>query len=430
LVLSTSGHIFMLKDDSCMDKRTSENLTYLEISGALLLALILNINGLRLFMGNNVNLFSYALFFLFGLAIAGSHLLQKRGKPILNRRVAVALAITLVWCGVSILVNNGAGFQNFIKFCICIVLAYLAAQLSDEQRLLAVKTSIAISAIYALYTIIDYQLIYNNYVVPNVYNYLDITLPVGLGLSFSMALLLVMKNSKRAVFLYVMTSVLQLFSLLKYSARGNLMFPLLSAIILLIYTGLTNKKRFLRNMLLIVAAGAVMFIFITQFANDYLINKLVRLFTSTESEARVGIYEYYWDYMTGTGSIITGIGFSQSGNILKAGGFLTMNYPHNFALELVGELGVVGLILIVLVGLEIFRAEKGWFRIFQDDKPDGKQIMVFCFVNAGFLFYIMTFAKSYSIYDGYQFFIFIAMILHGGHVESDTVQRNKKQRIQ
>lgn len=408
-----------------MNEWTSGKLTYPEIAGAILLALILNINGLRLFMGNNVNLLSYALFFLFGLAVAASHLQQKRGKLKLNNLIAAALAITLVWCLASIFVHNGGGLQSFIKFCICIVLAYLAAQLRDEQRILAVKSSIAISTIYALYTIVDFYLIYNNFILPGVYNYLDITLPVGLGLSFSMTMLLVMKNSRRAVFLFAMASIMQLFSLLRYSARGNLLFPLLSAIILLIYTGLTSKKRFLRNVLLIVAAGAVMYAFITRFANDNLMYKLVNLFTSTESEGRLAIYEYYVDHLKNAGNFLIGIGFSQSGNVLNAGGF-AYNYPHNFIMELIGELGVAGMLLIVVIALELFRAEKTWFRVLKENAMDSNKILVFCFVNAGFLFYLMTFAKSYSIFDGYQFYIFIAMILTGNHIEPDTFSRNKK----
>ena len=70
--------------------------------------------------------------------------------------------------------------------------------------------------------------------------------------------------------------------------------------------------------------------------------------------------------------------------------------------------------LLAVVGYKIIKGEYNQIKYFRELDIDDrkKQEGWFFAANAGLLFYLMTYFKSYSIYDGYQLFIFIAFMIH------------------
>lgn len=376
---------------------------------AVLLALILNLNGLRVITGLNTIL-SYSIFFFFGVSVVASHIIDKRKWPVINIPLTAAVTLTLVFAAVYTFKSGGEELGKLFKFVVSILVALLSAQLDERQKAHAMYFTVGISAFYSLYAIVRQPVIFADYVIPKVFNYLDVTLPMGLGLTISLSILLLGRGNLRSIVLYLTAACVQIIGMLQYSARGNVLFPLLTVLFLLLTIAVVDRRKRLKSLSMIAVIVVAAIGFLQFFANPKLIKRLTDLLWSLESEPRIDIFRHYWSSISDPKTLMLGLGFGQSRNVLLAGGF-NHYYPHNFALELIGELGVAGIALLVTSLFVLFRSLGIHLRRISQEKMDGMNLDAFLFSIAGFLFFLMNYSKSYSIFGGYQLFIFVSLLV-------------------
>lgn len=403
----------------CDKVSASRCIMLLRVISALLLALILNVNGLRIITGINIPL-SYSLFALFGISVTAIHFLEKRRKPSINIPLAIALALAAVWAATSIILKGRSGWGNLFKFYASIIVAFCATQLDTRQRVYTLRFFLTVNVFYSIYTVFSHSYISTTYLIPKIYNYLDVTLPMGLGLAVCLSLLFLGTGSLRSVALYLVVAGMQILGLFQYYARGNVLFPLLTVVILLFLIALSDCSKRLRNLTSIGVIIAVSVGLFLLFSSPKMVRRMTNLFYSLSEELRLDLFRHYWQSIASQKTLLLGIGFGQSRDILLAGGF-DHYYPHNFLLELAGELGLAGVVLILTTVVEICRSVRLYLQQIRMVQSNCDLSISFLFSAAGFLFFLMTFSKSYSIFDGYQLFIFIAMLLVTGPKNSTQV---------
>ena len=378
-----------------------------------LMAIILNLNAIRIIMRSS-DFLTYFVFLSFSIIVAVNEFGIRRKKYIYYNDVVIPLLLSFIYIVFSSLGNENA-LSKLIKFVSCIIVANMASYLDNDKRALGLQLSAIISTVYSIYLIININAIYS-LGSSRVFNYLDITLPIGLGLSFLLSSLFIGKmwqTSFLNLAVIIFSIVVHLYSIIQLYARGNLVFPIIIAIALLLYNNKTSLKKIMMSGVVVIGLLLISYNIFLRFANERLIRRLMNLFTNISQEDRFPIYRFYIDYIIQDFRFVFGMGFRSSTEVLQKAGF-SVSYPHNFILELVGELGIVGLSLILCILGRIWRSAKKELKNF-------RSISVSSFVNekilyyatlAGFLFYMFSYFKSYSIYDGYQFFIFIGWIIH------------------
>lgn len=330
----------------------------------------------------------------------------------MDRGIAFAVALFLLGASISLFSDRETEVK-FIKFVFGILIAYLAAQLKDDARTAGIKTSVFISSLYAVYLLMNtsrvLQMISGRF---GTFNYLDVTLPLGLGLSFSLVLTFLIEKRMPVKILYLGLSILQTLAISQFRARGNILFPFMIVIFLLLLKDTKKLRQRLFNLLIAAVIIAVAVTLVMRYANVALVTRLLN--TNVSNESRIPLYKFYLSYILHNFRFISGIGFLNSVNVLHKAGFHE-SYPHNLLLELIGEMGFIGIILVTTVGVKLVKNELRRMRYQRslsgvNSEEYDRQMTQFFLLNAGFLFYFMSFMKSYSIYDGYQLFIFIAML--------------------
>ena len=380
-----------------------------------LFACILNLNALKIVTGINENGLVFGIFAAFA-AVVFLNKIQNDGLHFrFDNTLLLVLTIFVLTAIVSMVFTGADGIVALVKFMAGIVIAYLASQMRWANRMGGLKISVVTSTLYSVFLIVRYSWIYATYTSGSTgsANYLIVTLPVGLGLSLALVLMTVTKTKPLEKVIYIAAVVIQTVALMQYPARRNLIFPLVLTAILLIYKN-WNKPKFLILSLLLIALLAIgLFWITTTLGNNYLQYRMTRMFESQEQEQRIPLYGYYLGYIFDHMNYLLGQGFKNAGDVLAQGGFHE-HYPHNFLLEIIGEMGIVGIALLSVVGYKIIMGEYNQIKYFRsiDIADRKKQEGWFFAANAGLLFYLMTYFKSYSIYDGYQLFIFIAFMIH------------------
>lgn len=383
-----------------------------ELAASLLLTVILNMNAIRTILRVSNNVYTYLIFILYFTAIGAICCIEKK-RIKANFFISLAVLLYFIVALLYMLVYGYDEINQLLKFATCVCIASTLGVMSHRAVINTVEYAITFSTLYALYAILFRNSLYNQLISSGESNYLNITLPIGLGLTLALSRFLVNSNNPWNIAWNCISSLIQTIALLNYSARGNLMFPFVILITLMLYTGRLQLKNFPRNAILFGLVAMTMYYLLLNVANVYLMQRFSRLFLSIADETRVPLYSFYISYILEHANYIIGIGFGRSAEILHATGF-TENYPHNFILELVGEGGIVGILLLLSTTIELFRAEIKWK--IENEAGDKKLDLqennaLFLYANGGLLFFLLNYFKSYSIYDGYQLFIFIGIIL-------------------
>lgn len=374
----------------------------------MLMVALININAFRTFFysrSNQIISITFALIIVVGTIRI---LLKYHGAISINSRVTIILLLTILYC-LGTLALNSEITESLPKFILGLCTAYLASIINDEDLHKIFKLSTLFCTIYALYIIVNKSTIYANLLVTGKLNYLFVTLPIGLGLSFSLTYLILGKQVVWKKIYYLACSIIQFVSMLNYSARGNLIFPIILIFILMFITSNRDYKHFARNVFIMIILLLVAIYLFQTFANARLIERMNGFRFNYSSETRLPIYRKYLNYILSSFRVFIGHGFGSSSLILSHVGIDGL-YPHNFILQLFGELGLLGLALVIICTIETIGTDVQWYREIAHEKDN--RFLVFCLINAGLLFYLFTYLKSYSIYSGYQFFIFISLIIN------------------
>lgn len=222
-------------------------------------------------------------------------------------------------------------------------------------------------------------------------NYLNVTLTIGCALTICLAYFLytyIIKNSLFGMAVSLSLSVFYFLILMRFAARGVLLFP---PVIVLFLTTLFFKYHKLKTTIfIIILAIGLLFVFnyFMQNASDYVTGRFLRMFEDTEDESRV----YVWK--KSIGMIFDQYWFVLGGGINAFRENFDF-YPHNIFIQYFGELGFLGIFSLIYCVVYVVKEIKSLVLYISRHKES--ITFICCF--AGLLYYFLTFNKSFSIYD-------------------------------
>ena len=224
------------------------------------------------------------------------------------------------------------------------------------------------------------------------FNYLNYTLPLGCACTILLNRIIYQKIT---VFNILLTC-LCIFALTRFSARGPFIFLLLQIIITCIF----NRHK-VKGLAILTMAGLAVFCFLFIVPHDQSFSLASRLLNmlgnnSLEIGTRDQILSTYWNKLTDSWFFGYGIGSSRT--------FLAGSYPHNYLLQIWGELGIVSFIVIILCNIVLY------YRFFINAVRKNisfLQIEIFFALS----YYEFQFFKSFDLLSSYPLWIFFIFLL-------------------
>lgn len=269
-----------------------------------------------------------------------------------------------------------------VKYLITSIVAILCIALPSRKLKSIVNYILIINILYGIIILMNPQRVHS-YMSGDT-NYLNITLTLGLSLSISLisAIFYLFKFNLIKIVIYILLSFFYFLILIRFAARGVLIFPFIIALILIPLIG--GKSYFKSFSILAVLAiiALVALSFYLSHANEYTTGRFLSMFSDTGEESRISIwkrsitsiYDKYW-YILG-------------------GGVDALGYPHNMFIQYLGEYGIIGVSYIIYSMFFLWRLYKSVrYKILEKDS-----ILLYSIFSAT-LYYFLTFNKSFTIYD-------------------------------
>lgn len=385
---------------------------------AFFIALVLNVNVLRIFLGiGETNALLYmvyvlAMFFLFVLN-------RKRVRSLIpqkkTRHLLLFVLYLITFSGLSLVwVQYNGAFTTFLKFTITLTLAFLCLFMPSSKIMVLMYSFLLINVIYSIMFLVSPDSV--NSLMGDNMNYLNATLTLGFSFSITLVQMLVSFFQKRWLgsLLWVGLSALFFAALLGFVARGVLLFPPLIMVLLLPFIG---KNHMVKSLIAIGLIGVLVMLavqYFLEFADSYGVQRMMRFFEESEDEDRFEIWRLCSKIM------FDNLWFFFGGGICAFS--TTVAYPHNIFLHILGEFGMIPLGIFVYI---IIRVISNFIKL--NKRVDGDDKRGLYFVVVGVLYYLLTFSKSFSLYDALPLFIMMALI-YGYIVDSKELVYGKSKR--
>ena len=371
-------------------------------SDSLLLSLIININVLRFFLNvEDTSLLLYLLYIacIFILYINNKHRLKKRTKDSITiKSFCVYWIFCLSYYIVTCCIFTHE-YQVLFKFSVAIIMGILCLGYEIEKLKKLFLFILLINIVYSLTIFNSIERVYS-YMSGSI-NYLNMTLTLGLCLSLSLAslVLCLLNKIRRRFILYGIFTITFFLAILPFPARGVMLFPPLIAIILALLNGRKHKLTLVSifiGLVLLISIGAYFFI---QNASEYALIHMTNLFEDTEDESRVGLWKTAIDAIFDNYWIFWGAGLNGFKSNMDF-------YPHNIFFHFLADIGFVGCIGF---GIFVYYIIAKYFRLARRNYSICTEEYNWCFI--GFLYYLLTFSKSFSMYDSCPLLIMMSMCL-------------------
>ena len=374
---------------------TTKKLNSIDYIECVLLSIILCMNAIRTIFGiaesNSIILFIYFLYILC--------IINKFSIGIYRNTFTISAGILVVYAfftvfiyGINYDINS---FSVWLKFFIGMLIALKTLSLSKEQLHIILNMIIFICVVYAAFIITNYNTVVS--FTNHESNYLNTTLPLGLCLSMLLPKLFEKNKLAQKTFFFLIC-ILVFYAMIQFAARGNLLFPIIAALLAVLLKS-TGKKDLFIKLIVFTIIVYIGYVFMNSYASDYLLGRLDRLFYSTMEESRIGLWGRDLKLLFTNNNWFFGIGIHGYKNY-------TGTYPHNFLLEIFCELGIIGISTSLFILIKLLTDIIKSAIIKRREKLGSTD---FYLIFSGLVFFILTFSKSYSIYDGYQLFVLIAM---------------------
>ena len=375
---------------------------------AILLSLVICINCIRVILGlGETTIILYGLYFLclFSLAIReGNNLarLLKLDNTIKSLIILVGLmviyaAMSLVW------IPSNDIFSTFLKFVLSLLIGVLSVAMPLEKIKRTLNWVIFINVAYSIILLLMPSLA--DKAMGAGLNYLNATLPLGLALTLTLIKSLDAVSNKGGIIMsavWIVISGLYFLSLMGFVARGVMIFPPLIAVIMFLF--MEKKHRYVAWLLIPVVAGVLYLccVYYMSNASDYAMSRMTNLIESSEDEDRWELWskaliemgDRLWYIMGG------GIDAFRYNSSIRF-------YPHNIFIQVIGEYGLIGIIVSIMI---LWNVTKGFIKTRTIASMTGESVVLYCTMGA-FVYYTLTFSKSFSLYDGLPLFVMIALCL-------------------
>lgn len=329
----------------------------------------------------------YIIFFSMGLLVYFYFKSLKRCIDYLlskyyNTTTIILLFILYLFCSSLLYSKEFLFLKFFIYFIISLIFIKIPRYLINKSLF----TIINIIPLYSIYLIFNHSELSSFYGGFGKLNYLNIT-----STSSFVASITASQFIYSGKYIYFCYFLLHLYAIMQFSSVGNLYAPIITLNLLLL---LKTIKRFnFRYLLLLIVA----FYFSFSQNDNYLLNrnenvalslKIQNYISNISQTSRAHLWKEYINYITNNGLWLNGIGFHQKG------------YPHNFALEIIGENGFVGFFCLFAIGIICF------IKLIKIRLSSYNLLIISSLIH-----YLILYSKSFSIYDGYLLFIFISLYL-------------------
>lgn len=373
---------------------------------AILISLVLNINVLRFFLGiTDTNILLYMLYLTCIVVLYcknKKNIIRAYFRDVVFRYNIWFWIIFIVYSIVScVLITYELGV--LFKFLVAIIIGVLCIGEDIEKKKVIFKYYIIVNIIYGIIILKNPSSAYS-YIGENV-NYLNMTLT--LGLCFTLCLVQAVYNffssEDKHLFLPIILSVFFFAVMMLFSGRGVLLFPPIIALYIALFGIKRNGKYGGKLIIFLIALAIVCMLAIQYFqqnASEFALIHMSRLFEDTGEESRFTVWHDSIAESIDRLWIFFGAGFNGFGSNI---GY----YPHNIFMQVLFDFGVF--IFFGFVGV-IYYVFKRFFREKKSIKSSKVfEIQLMCF--ASFLYYLLTFCKSFSMYDSCPLIIMIYLCL-------------------
>ena len=382
---------------------------------SLLLALIICINVIKFFLNNfdtNVAYILYGAFII--VSLYNKH--KNKAKMYNSFNNLFFWGTMMLFIIFTFLYSFELSTQIMaLKFLIIFLTMYCVSFVNINKVQKVLFYIIIIVLIYSLYILSHFD---NSFLFMLSTNYLTVTFPIGLSLSISLVYLIIniYENKKINSILLAIVSVIYFFVLIKFSARGSIIFPIL---VLLFYILLLKKNpiKYMRVLLIVILVAFVGYNLYMNNVSEYDLSRMNRLFTNNSSESRWPLWHSYIDHCLNEGWFITGGGTYSSEKIL---GY----YPHNLYMQICGEFGIIGIITCLIVTFIVIKEQVLAYLFSLKEKEFSNITTIFYLISGGLLYLFLVYMKSSSIYDSGVFFIFVSLALNCSSVVKNSKEKD------
>jgi hypothetical protein len=306
-------------------------------------------------------------------------------------------AISLVW------IPSNETITTFLKFILSLMIGVYSVSMPIEKIKGTLNWIIIINVAYSIILLAMPSLA--DQAMGAGLNYLNATLPLGLALTLILIKSLDAVSNKGGIIMsavWIVVSGLYFLALMGFVARGVIIFPPLIAVIMFLF--MEKKHRYVAWLLIPVFAGVLYLFFVYYISNasDYAMSRMTNLLESSEDEDRWELWSKALNEMGDKLWYIIGGGieaFRYNSSI----GF----YPHNIFIQVIGEYGLIGIIVSIMI---LWNVTKGFIKTRTIASMTGESVVLYCTMGA-FVYYTLTFSKSFSLYDGLPLFVMIAFCL-------------------
>lgn len=358
----------------------------------ILIALVLNVNVLRFFL--NTQETNGILYLMFLTTIIVLSIKQKQGAiklykayspfKILSQFLLILLTFGFITC--TFITQE---YATYIKLVIASITGWLCGGLNEQKIKKTYIIFFIINIIYALIILQSPDLV-SNYMEGDEVNYLNMTLTLGLCFAFVLVdcIVSIYRNSLLSLTISLGLSVLFFISLMSFAARGVLIFPPLIALFFAFTLGKKHKGKLAIILCLfgILIVGA--YIYFLQNASEYAMIHMMGLVENTEDESRLRVWSKAFLAIIDNLWIFWGAGLN---------GFKTIMdfYPHNIFVHIMADFGIIPFLIFVYVSIKVIQIY--YFNNRYVVCKSTKYINIISFT--AYLYYLMTFSKSFSFYD-------------------------------
>lgn len=335
------------------------------------------------------NILVYSVYALF---IVSSVVSFKKNYKRINRiAILLLLSVVLVLYGIlTSLFGNTSDMFDGIKL-LLILLTASAFYIEDEECIrLTINLTYIIVFVYSATVLFNPKRL--DLYLEKGSNYLVLALPIGLVLSMLLARMVFQIYSKvniKELLFEIIASVISFVTLTKFASRGSIIFPFIVAIVFALVIGRNHVFKKMGIITIVIITIYIGCQFFVQYANEYIVDRMLRLFNDRRNEDRWTIWRTYLQYISHGGRWLLGGG---TGASVRDLGF----YPHNLYLQAIGEFGIIGIAFCLSATIIVIKSQlKLLLRQFGSSKTN----LVIIELSAGLLYLFLNFMKSFQIYD-------------------------------
>lgn len=378
---------------------------------AILVSLVLNVNVLRYFLyirETNLLLYSIYIFCIIALWYKNKKRLFQlyRKDHIIKYDINYWMLLLSLSTITSVVITGELAI--FFKFLVASIIGLLCIGENIQKSKTIFIWFYAVNVLYGIILLLSPERAISYMKALDV-NYLNITLT--LGFCFTISLVEIVQGlyceKKKTMLLASVSSLFFFLVLMIFAARGVLLFPPL----IMLFTAFIKRGRNKRKFFLLLGLMTVMVLcaveYFLQNMSGFALAHMTRLFDDAGEESRIDLWIQSLDTIVNNLWIFWGAGFNGFGAS-------TTFYPHNIFIQTLGDFGILGLLGFSLILYYVLKRGIKYYT--KTSINSSGNLSILCL--AGVLYYLLTFCKSFSMYDSCPLLIMISLCLS---VTSHTV---------